>query len=76
MTDAYTFAKYYAICSLEPFSPEDVIEAADIRGIRFQDQRAWGSVFTRLSKDGLIKRAGLFARKTSNNSVRPGWVRV
>lgn len=76
MTDAYTFAQAYACKSPEPFSPEEVIEAADLCGIRFDDQRAWGSVFTRLSKDGLIKRAGLFARKTSNNSVRPGWVRA
>ena len=76
MTDAYTFAQAYASKSPEPFSPEEVIEAADLCGIRFQDQRAWGKVFRMLNRDGLIKQSGLFPRKSSNGSVRPGWVRA
>jgi len=76
MTDAFGFAHKYVQRTSEPFSPEAVIEAAAVCGIVFQDQRGWGKVFQLLSKDGLIKPAGLFPRKTSNGSVRPGWVRV
>lgn len=74
--DAYTFLQRYALCTPEPFSPEEVIQAAEVAGISFQEKRAWGGVFNAAHKDGLIQRAGLFSRKSSNGSVRPGWVRA
>ena len=74
--DAYGFAERYVRRCPDPFSPEELISAAAKAGIFFQDQRGWGKVFHTLHKDGLIKPAGLFSRKTSNGSVRPGWVRV
>lgn len=74
--DAHEFLKQYALKTSEPFSPEAVIEAAEVAGITFQDKRAWGRIFTAASEDKLIVRAGLFPRKTSNGSVRPGWVRA
>lgn len=76
MTDAYGFAQQFIQHRNEPFSPESVVEAAEQAGIVFQDQRGWGKVFRLLNRDGLIKPAGLFPRKTSNGSVRPGWVRT
>lgn len=76
MTDAYGFLLNYAAKTSEPFSPEEVIQAAEMVGISFQEKRAWGGVFLSAYKDGLIERAGLFPRKTSNGSVRPGWVRA
>jgi hypothetical protein len=74
--DAYTFLKQYALNTSEPFSPEAVVEAAEVAGITFQDKRAWGRIFTAAREDKLIKTAGLFPRKSSNGSVRPGWVRA
>lgn len=58
----------------EPFSPEDVITAAAVAGIEFDEARQWGAVFKQAAKDGYIRRAGLFPRASSNHSVRPGWV--
>lgn len=74
--DAYGFLVSFANKTSEPFSPEEVIEAAEVAGIAFQEKRAWGSVFLNAYKDGFIARAGLFSRRSSNGSVRPGWVRA
>lgn len=74
--DAYSFLLRWAAKTQEPFSPEEVISAAEKAGVSFQEKRAWGSVFLQAMKDGYIRRAGLFARATSNGSVRPGWVRA
>lgn len=60
----------------EPFSPEDVIAAGAAVGVSFDDQRQWGAVFKQAAREGYIRRAGLFARASSNHSVRPGWVGV
>lgn len=58
----------------EAFSPEDVISAAAVVGIQFDETRQWGAVFRQCAKDGYIRRAGMFARVTSHRSVRPGWI--
>jgi hypothetical protein len=57
-----------------PFSPEEVIRWASLSGVCFQDQRAWGAVFRRAAREGVIRPAGIFGRATSNGSKRPGWV--
>lgn len=76
-TDALGFLIHYARRHRkEPFSPEDVIAAADAVGFAFPDARARGQVFKQAAKDGYIRRAGLFPRASSNHSVRPGWVGV
>lgn len=55
-------------------------EAIKIIGIlyevRFDDERHWGPIFRRAAREGVIKRAGLFPRASSNGSVRPGWIGV
>lgn len=78
-TDAYTFAVRQfrrRALRIDPWPPSLMIEIARAAGIEFQDDRQWGKVFQQLARDGYIKRAGLFARASSNGSVRPGWVAV
>ncbi len=60
----------------EPFSPEDVIAAAAVAGILFDDQRQWGQVFRQAQREGYIRRAWLVPRASSNHSVRLGWIGV
>ena len=57
------------------FSPEAVVQSAAEKGIVFSDGRAWGNVFVIAAREGYIRRSEqLFARATSNGSVRPGWI--
>lgn len=73
--DAYTFlVKFARRHKVKAWSPEQAIGQAVTRGIVFQDARAWGPIFERARREGVIKRAGLFSRASSNGSVRPGWV--
>lgn len=76
--DAYT-----ALCAFaraphrrqDPWTPCAAI--ASIRvvyEVEMQDDRAWGPIFLRAMREGVIKRAGLFPRASSNGSVRPGWI--
>lgn len=75
--DAYTFlVKFARRHKRKAWSPEQAIGQAFVRGIVFQDARAWGPIFERARREGVIKRAGLFSRITSNGSVRPGWVGI
>ena len=74
--DALGFLIGYVAHTREAFSPEDVVSAAAVAGIGFDDQRAWGAVFSAAQREGYIKRAGMFSRVTSNHSVRPGWIRA
>lgn len=76
--DAYT-----ALCKFasrphrkeKPWSPCEAINAiALMYEIRLENERHWGPIFRRAMKEGVIKRAGLFARASSNGSVRPGWI--
>lgn len=78
--DAYT-----ALCKFasaphrrhRAWAPCEAIKSLDsIYGVRFENERHWGPIFRRAAKEGVIKRAGLFARASSNGSVRPGWIGV
>lgn len=73
--DAYSFlVKFARRHKRKAWSPEQAIGQAITRGIVFQDARAWGPIFERARREGVIKRAGLFSRASSNGSVRPGWI--
>ena len=75
--DAYTFlCRFARRHKHKAWSHEQAIGQAATIGIEFSDARHWGPVFQRVSRDGYIKRAGMFSRATSNRSVRPGWVGV
>lgn len=77
--DAYSFAvkqlRKPAMRS-EPWPPGLLIDIARLAGIDLGDDRKWGRVFTQLANDGYIKRDGWFPRRSSNGSVRPGWIAV
>lgn len=60
----------------QAWPPGLLIDLAKAAGIQFHDERSAGNVFRQLEKDGYIMRYGMFARKSSNGSVRPGWVGV
>lgn len=64
----------YAKQQGQAFNPEAAIAWAAEVGISFQDQRSWGRAFSEAARQGFIRPAGLFARATSNRSVRPGWI--
>jgi len=76
--DAYT-----ALCKFasrphrrqKAWSPcEAIWMIALLYGVRFENERHWGPIFLRAMREGVIKRAGLFPRASSNGSMRPGWV--
>jgi hypothetical protein len=73
--DAYTFlCRFARRHKRKAWSPEQAIGQAALHGIAFGDDRHWGPVFRRAASDGVIRRAGLFQRATSNRSTRPGWI--
>ncbi len=73
---ARAYLEGFARQRAEAFSPEEVVERAAADGIVAHDPRSWGRIFSDAARDGLIRRAGLFARRTSNGSIRPGWCRA
>lgn len=77
-TDALGFIEKYARRMRgQSFSSEHVTKAAAVVGIEFQDQRAWGAVFTLAARLGYIRRSDvLFSREFGNGSLAPGWVGV
>jgi hypothetical protein len=60
----------------QAWPPGLLIDLAKAAGIEFKDDRHTGKVFRQLEKDGYIMRYGMFPRKSSNGSVRPGWVAI
>lgn len=61
----------------DPFAGEEVVANARDDGIAPPDGRAWGSVFTRASRAGLIRRsATLFPRTKGHGTKSPGWERA
>jgi len=76
--DALGFLRTFARkANGQPFSAEQVTGAAALKGIEFQDRRAWGSVFTQAAREGYIRRSDvLFSRALGNGTLSPGWVGV
>lgn len=69
---------FFAKCTKgQAFSPEEVVDYGRQIGVVFPDARAWGPYFIQAERQGWIRRSRqLFARTTSNRSVRPGWQAV
>lgn len=76
---------YSALCAFasmehrkrEAWSPCDaILIIALLYEVRLEEERHWGPVFRRAAREGVIKRAGLLSRASSNGSVRPGWIGV
>lgn len=70
---AYDFLAHYARTH-ETFISEDATGAAAGKGITSPaDQRAWGQVFRRAARDGLIERIGYGTSMRRHLSPTPLW---
>lgn len=73
---AYSFLVEFARRRDGPFSGEDVTDAAAEEGVATADARAWGAIFQRAARNGVIRRsATLFKRRYGHGSAAPGWER-
>lgn len=73
---AYAFLVEFARRRDGPFSGEDVTDAAADAGIHAGEQRAWGAVFQRAARAGVIRRSSAtFARRYGHGSPTLGWER-
>lgn len=52
-----------------PKTGEDIVDAAREVGIRAHDDRAWGSVFSKLARDGDIFRDGFALRRKGHGTA-------
>lgn len=62
-----------------PFMTEDVREHADKLGLpRPPDQRSWGGIIRRATRDGKLKRVGYAPMKSPNCNANPKsvWMRA
>ncbi len=61
----------------EAFSAEDVVEQARELGVTAPDGRAWGAIFSKAARAGLIRRSSVvFKRKRGHGCATLGWERV
>ena len=73
---AYAFLVEFARRRTGPFSGEDVTDAAAEAGIHPGELRAWGAVFQRAARNGVIRRSSmLFKRRYGHGAAAPGWER-
>lgn len=60
-----------------PFNPEDFTDAAEGAGLAPHDSRAFGAIFSRAAREGLIRRSTtLFRRRKGHGSPTMGWERT
>lgn len=73
---AYVYLCTYAETHAEPFLAEDV-RLAFIRGgnVPPHDNRAWGPVFSRAAREGVIQRVGYGPARTGHCRPMPQWER-
>lgn len=73
---AYQFLQTFVRNQRKPFLGEDVIAAAEAYGlIAPPDRRAWGGIFQRASRSGLVVKIGYGPAKTRRLSSKPLWER-
>lgn len=74
--EAFTFLERFAKTTARPFASEEVTELAATCGLVAPDARAWGGVFQRAARAGLIRRsAEMYRRKYGNGTWAPKWER-
>ncbi|TAM22380.1 MAG: hypothetical protein EPN60_16945 [Nevskiaceae bacterium] len=72
---AFEFLEACAKVRAAPFLAEDVIEMAKAAHLpEPPDGRAWGGVFQRAARRGVISKIGFAPAKTSNCSPKVQWV--
>lgn len=73
---AYAFLVRWAAQQRLPFSAEDFTIAAREAGIGAADARAFGAVFRRAQRDGVIRRSDVsFRRRFGHGTPTLGWER-
>lgn len=72
----FYLAVFISIRGKQPFLAEDVIEFCKGSLFEFEapDSRAWGSVFRRAAKEGVIRKVGYAPAKSSNMSPKTLWI--
>lgn len=75
--EAFTFLERFAATTARPFSSEEVTELAATCGLVAPDARAWGGVFQRAARAGLIRRSSeTYQRRYGHGSVGVKWERA
>lgn len=75
--EALFFLERFAKTAERPFSSEEVTELAATKGLVAPDARAWGGVFQRAARRGLIQRSSeMYRRRYGHGSLSPKWERV
>jgi hypothetical protein len=73
---AYVFLVEFARRRTGPFSGEDVTDAAAEAGIHPGELRAWGAVFQRAARNGVIRQSNVSFRRRNGHGTRAlGWER-
>ena len=70
--EAFLFLVSYAENNKE-FLAEEVIKASKDELPQPHDNRAWGAIFHKAAKAGVINRVGFKGAKTSHGSPKPLW---
>jgi len=69
------YAALVNYCCFTPrFAGHELIAAAELAGVPRVDGRAWGSVFVRAAKAGLIQKAGFTINPHRHQSPTPVWI--
>lgn len=64
----------FAVQADRPFSSEEVVAAAAAAGIARDESRAWGPVFLRAARAGIIRRSSeVYRRACGHGSVGLKW---
>ena len=67
--EAFTFLERFAKTTARPFSSEEVSDLAATCGLVAPDARAWGGVFQRAARAGVIKRSSVTYRRTKGHGA-------
>lgn len=67
------FSSFANLGEKNKFLAEDVIEFCKVNLFEAPDSRAWGSVFRRAAKEGVIRKVGYAPAKSSNLSPKTLW---
>lgn len=74
--EAFVFLERFAATTARAFSSEEVTDMAALCGLVAPDARAWGGVFQRAARAGVIKRSSeTYQRRYGNGSIGVKWVR-
>lgn len=74
---ALEMLRHYAETRADPFTSEEVTEWASSAGVNPPDRRAWGGVFLRAARLGVIRRSTqTYRRRLGHGSLGVMWERA